>query len=62
MGRRHIKNESYGISREPLIVALVLFVIALLALFILYPLFTILKTSLISTSGKFTFESYINCF
>lgn len=60
--KKHIKNESYGISREPMIVALVAFVIILLGLFILYPLFTILKTSLVSTSGKFTFAAYVRCF
>jgi len=58
---RRIKNESYGISREPILVALVVFVIIVLALFVLYPLFTILKESFTNESGHISFRSYAEC-
>lgn len=57
-----MKNDSYGISREPVIVGVVVVVVATLALFVLFPLFSILKTSFIDGSGSFSFASYVTSF
>ena len=55
------RSESYGISREPLLVVLVAFVIILLAVFILFPLFSILKASVVGSNGKITLAAYKYC-
>ena len=54
------RNESYGISREPAMIALALFVIAILIIFILYPLFSIMQTSFRSSDGVWSLQSYVD--
>ena len=47
---------------DPLLLFATLFVVASLILFILYPLFSILKNSFLDSGGSFTFSSYSNTF
>jgi len=48
------------IYRDPIMLFTILFIIAALLLFILYPLFVILKDSFLSKEGGFTFGAYIS--
>ena len=61
----HFTQKNGGIKRifqDPMLLAAILLVITLLLLFILFPLFSILKNSFISSDGRITIESYIQTF
>ncbi len=51
-------NPFYQLTREPLLLAAVLFLLVLLGLFILYPLFEVARMSLTAKDGSFTSEVY----
>lgn len=50
------------IMTDPIMVASIVIIIGLLALFILYPLYMVLKESFLSKEGVFTLEAYIKAF
>lgn len=54
----HRPNPFYQLTREPILIAAVLFLLALLGLFILYPLFSVTKMSFTDSEGKFSAEVY----
>ena len=65
MSDRENVNRGFSLQRalsDPLLLVAILFVLASLILFILYPLFSILKNSFLDSSGIFTFSSYRNTF
>ena len=51
-------NPFYQLTREPMLMGAVLFLLALLILFILYPLFAVAKLSLTHPDGGFSNEVY----
>ncbi|MDA3955972.1 iron ABC transporter permease [Oceanispirochaeta sp.] len=51
-------NPFYQLTREPMLLAVVLFLLALLGLFIVYPLIAVARMSLTSSDGNFSAEVY----
>ena len=64
-GSRENVNKGLSLQRalsDPLLLFTILFVIASLILFIVYPLFSILKSSFLDNDNRFTLSSYYNTF
>ncbi|NQU16036.1 MAG: hypothetical protein HQ561_17920, partial [Desulfobacteraceae bacterium] len=56
-------REFKQLSKEPVVLGIILLCFGLLLCFVIYPLFTVLKTSVLDDSGQFVgLENYIRFF
>lgn len=62
MKRRQLASEMKKISSDPILLFSILFLMLALFLFILYPLFVVLKDSFLADDGGLTLQYYIKAF
>lgn len=62
MKYRHLASEMKKISSDPILLFTILFLIMALFLFILYPLFVVLKNSFLADDGGLTLQYYMKAF
>ena len=54
-----IDQGSKSVWRDPVLLVIILFIIIALFIFIIYPMFSVLKQSFLSSDNKFTLQGYI---